>query len=195
MKEKSIIAFNKNKKYVDKLMILELSKYLDIHFKENSKSFIDLKMINNVSNKKIKIINISKFDIKGDLSTITRQVNNKSRKLYTSNNPGYTIVLIKDCNILVEIGKLGIDKTFCRKVPYIKLPSYNRLKELVENGVYYKSTYNPISKDGIIYHHFLVPVKIIKHKENYIVRYVIKEYTKNPILNSKFYYHQIEFFK
>ena len=60
-------------------------------------------------------------------------------------------------------------------------------------GIYFNTSYTKDDKTGIIFHHFLTPVKLSNKSENAFVRIVIKEYTKNQSMINKFYYHQFEY--
>lgn len=179
---------------IDRNTLLEVADTLDIHYKEGATIIIDENMIKKAgNNKNPQIIDVSMFNRIGDLSQLTREVNNLSRDLYANNENGYTLVDNIDTNTNFELGRLGIDKTFSKNVPIEKLPTFNKLKEIGEQGLYYRTTYNSNENDGILYHHFLTPVKAINTDGNAFIRTVIKEYTKDNNMNNKFYYHQMEY--
>lgn len=182
------------KGFVKREILLNAADELDIHYKENAIVSIDENMYKmSGNNNNPKIIDISIFNKTNDISKLTRVLNNLSKELYTNNKKGYTYIKNIDTNMYFELGSLGINKTFSKNVPIDKLPTYNKLKEIGEQGIYYRTSYNLNDKNGIKYHHFLTPVKAINSNENAFVRMVIKEYTNRSDLNNKFYYHQIEY--
>ena len=186
--------FENAKGSIDRNTLLKVADTLEIYHKAGTKVITDETMLKRAGhNINPKIIDVSIFNKTGKLSQLTREINNLSRELYTNNKNGYTLVDNIDTNIDFELGKLGIDKTFSKNVPFEKLPTFNKLKEIGEQGLYYKTTYNSNKNDGILYHHFLTPVKAINNEGNAFIRTVIKEYTKDNNMNKKFYYHQMEY--
>ena len=189
-----INKYENAKNTIDRKTLLEAANTLDIHYKDGATVIIDENMSKKAgNNKNPQIIDVSIFNRTGKISELTREINNISKDIYTKNKNGYTFVLNVDTNTNFELGNLGIDKTFSKKVPFEKLPTFNKLKEIGEQGIYYRTSYDANKKDGILYHHFLTPVKAINTEGNAFIRTVIKEYTKDSNMNNKFYYHQIEY--
>lgn len=99
-------------------------------------------------------------------------------------------VTVEDTGTSTQINKKGLRKTFSDNIPPSKVQSANKIGQIVEQGIYGYTTTNPNSTDGILYHHFFTPVNY--DGENGIVRTVIKEYTNEPSVINKYYYHQME---
>ncbi|MDD5979628.1 MAG: hypothetical protein PUC23_00765 [bacterium] len=192
--QETIDKYENAKETIDRKTLLEVADTLEIYFKKGAIVTIDENMSKRAGNNKTpKIIDVSSFDKTGNLEILTREVNDLAKEMYSNNQNRYTLVENIDTNTNFELGNLGIDKTFSKNVPFEKLPTYNKLKEIGEQGLYYKTSYDANKKDGIKYHHFLTPVKAINTEGNAFIRTVVKEYTKDIGQNNKFYYHQIEY--
>ena len=171
-----------------------MASHLDIHYKAGAIVEQDIRMLKKSGNNKTpKIIDICHLINDNLLKDITREANDLALYLYTNNFSGHTLIENIDTKGKIEIGKMGINKTFSKNVPIEKIPTSNKLKEILEQGIYFKTTYNLKDICGIRYHHFLAPIRIDNSEENVFVRIVVKEYTKDKNMNNKFYYHQLEY--
>ena len=166
---------------------------LNIHHKENAIIIKERRFITNFSGSKIRIIKINPiFNENDDIIANTRCAKNISLNLYTSNTKGHIIVNNLYTNIKLEIGKMGINKTFSKNVPFEKLSTTNILKKIVQHAIYVETSYDTNDKCGILYHHFITFVTFKSNNKIQCIRTVFKEYTKDQNLNIKFYYHQFE---
>ena len=166
---------------------------LNIHHKENAVIIKKRYFTTNFSGNKIRIIKIIPlFDENDDIIVNTRCAKNICLNLYTSNIKGHIIVNNLYTNIKLEIGRMGINKTFSKNVPFEKLSTTNILKKIVQHAVYVETSYDTNDKCGILYHHFITFVTFKSNNKIQCIRTVFKEYTKDQNLNIKFYYHQFE---
>ena len=189
--ENYIKKFKNASKVIDKQTLFVVAEYLDVHYKEGATFYKDNKMVHDEN--KCNIVNITKifrFNSNKTLDNLIKDVKKESKSLYTFEN-GFTLVKNIDTNICFEIGNMGIDKTFSKKVPIEKIFTYYKLKEILENGIYFITTYSIDDPNDIKFHHFLSVINF--DNKNQIVRFVVKEYGKNSNLNNKFYYHQFEY--
>ena len=103
-----------------------------------------------------------------------------------------TDVLIKDTRSIAEINKSGIGKTFSGTVTESKIQSADNIKDIIEEGIYLYSTQSEDDKKkGMMFHHFFSPV--LFNGKNGLMKVVIIEYTNNPSMKDKYYYHQLEY--
>ena len=190
---KKMINYKKSKQ-ISRTLLLNLSELLDITFKKDARVELDKRLLMLSGNNKYPIIVNCESYYKKTVNATIKEINKIAKQLYTNNTKKNTIVRNIDTNTEFEIGNMGISKTFSKRVPAEKKPTVFILRELIEQAVYYKTSFNEFDKDGIKYHHFLAIVKI-NNKYNNIVRIVFKEYTKDKNLYNKFYYHQFEYIK
>lgn len=100
------------------------------------------------------------------------------------------VITIKDTNTLTEINKNGIKETYSKGVDTIKIQSTNNLGDIIAEGIYKYTTRDIDNDDGILYHNFYSPVSY--NGKNHLMRVIIKEFSNNPNMNDKFYYHSLE---
>ena len=194
LKKELINKYKKTKDKIERDILVEIVKLLDIHYKKGASIFEDLNILCISGNNKYpKIIPITTYDNIKEMKLLIKEINNIGRNLYSNNINRYTLIKNIDTNIEIELGNLGISKTFSKNVPFEKLSTVYKLDKIIEQGIYFKTSFNINSKDGIKYHHFFTPIRIIAKGENSFIRIVIKEYTKDKTKNKKFYYHQIEY--
>ena len=191
--DKEIIKYDKYKKYVPRSFLLHIANELNIT--HASKVIVvnnHIFMNKSGHNKRPKIINID--ELFPDLSNKERviYIRQLSFELYLDNLKGHTEVYNKDTNSMYEISKSGLKKTYSGNYDRNKFDSYNKLKEIGEEAIYFMTT-KSIYNDDVLYHHFVTPVKIINGKGNALVRTVIKEFVSYKLLNNKFYYHEFEY--
>lgn len=186
---KIIENFKKSSDKIDRNSVLDYSNVLNIPIKKGS-SIIENTNMSKLSgrNKKPSIIDIGNPII---------EVNNKNRKqirksilesfIRRFNNKE---IMIYDTNTTAMVGKKGIEKTLSGAITTEKVKSMDKLDNIVANGIYKYTTADTNDANGILYHHFITPVRY--KGSNEVIRTIIKEYTKNPKLKDKYYYHQME---
>lgn len=182
--------FDNAKTKIDRKLVLDIAKTLNIYFKPNALIELDKEMLNKAGkNSSLKIIKINKFiDTYSDLNFLRRKILE-----FSKNKLNKKVCIIKDANILVQFNSEGIKKTFSGRTVENKLQSAYKLEQIVEESIYFCSSYNPNDASGIKYHHFLAVAKVYNEESNVFVRIVIKEYTKDRNVLNKFYYHQFEY--
>ena len=144
------------------------------------------------NNKRPKIINIDELFPNLSNRDRVKAAKRLAIELYTDNKSKVTEVYNKDVGIIYEIGKSGIKKTYSGEYDANKLNSFNKLKEIGEEGIYIETTKNKY-RLNVLYHHFITPVKSLYGSGNALVRSVIKEFIDREDLNDKFYYHEFEY--
>lgn len=190
---KVVDNYENAKNNIDRNTLLETAKDLKITHKNKSSVYENSDLQNKSgNNKNPKIINIDGVFTGNDFYSLTKTIREKALSLFTNNKDGYTNFVNKDTNTNAEIGKSGIKKTFNNNSSESKLNTYDKLKEICEEGIYYETTIND-DDPNILYHHFLTPVKAYDTNGNAFVRFVIKEFTQQKDVNNKFYYHQFEY--
>ena len=181
-------------KTIDRKKFLKFVSKINIYYKKDAFVTIDANMYHKSGkNLKPQIINVSVINDNDTLKNLIIKAKQKAQKMYTQNDKRYTLIHNKDTNTFFEIGNQGIGKTLSKNVPIEKVPTISKLKELGEQAIYYRTSFDK-DKHDIKYHHFLTPILICGNKRKAVVRIVIKEYTNRTDLNNKFYYHQIEYF-
>ena len=184
--------FNSNYNVIDRDILIEVLKDLNITHKDDIYYIKDNKMIRSSGhNKIVKIIDISDILTKGRLNKLIDDARLLSYYHYVLNPNGVTFVKNKDTGVILEIGKYGLDKSFRGNVIYEKLATCNKLSILLAESIYFGSTFRKGKKD-IICHNFIVPVIVLGNRKAF-VRMVVKEYKKDPKYNIKFYYHEINY--
>lgn len=186
----SIKKFRKANFSIDRQDVINIANSLNIKLKTGATIIDDTEMSKKAgNNKKPNIINIT---------NVFTDINDKNAKDFR--NKAETIALklfrdtevtIIDTNSITEINKSGIDKTYSGTVTESKIQTADNIKEIIEQGIYGFTSYNPNDKNKILYHHFFTPVKY--KGENGLIRVVIKEFTKDSTVKDKFYYHQLEY--
>ena len=187
---KSIEKFETAKNNIDRETVVNIANSLDIRIKEGATKIEDTNMSKLASkNKNPNIVTIDNlFENLNDKNAknYRKEAENIAMDLYRNK-----VVKIIDTQTDTEINKSGIDKTFSRSVTEAKIQTANKLEDIIEQGIYSYTTYDPDSNTGILYHHFFAPVNYKGSKG--LIRVVIKEYTQNKTMNDKFYYHQLEY--
>lgn len=188
--KKFVEIFKNAKDNVDRNVVLTIVNSLDIKIKEGAEKINDTNMEKqagkNINPEIITITELFKNITDENAKTFREKAVNEALNRYRD-----SIAKIKDTNTVAEINKRGIEKTFSGSVTESKIQTADNILDIVEDGIYGFTTYNPNSKSGILYHHFFTPVKY--KNNNGLIRVVIREYTKDNTLNDKFYYHQLEF--
>lgn len=187
---RSINNFKKAKRNIDRYDILNIANSLDIKLKPGAKLVNDTEMSKKAGNNiKPSIVNIT---------DIFKNITDKTAKSFRSEAENIALELFRDIevtiidtNSITEINKSGIDKTFSGTVTESKIQTADNIKEIIEQGVYAFTSYNPTDKNKVLYHHFFAPVNY--KGKNGLVRVVIKEFTKDSTVKDKFYYHQLEY--
>lgn len=187
---KSIEKFKKAKKNIDRQDVLNIANSLNIKLKQGAILINDTNMSKKAGhNLKPSIIEITK---------IFENVNNKNAKEFRNDAIEEAMskfrdamVIIKDTKTKTEINKSGIEKTFSGNVTKEKIQTADNIKDIIEQGIYGFTTYNPNDSNEILYHHFFTPVSY--NKNNGLIRIVIKEFKKDKTQNDKYYYHQLEY--
>ncbi len=191
--KKEIIKYDKYKKYVPRSFLLHIANELNITHASKVIIVENSKFLNKSgNNKRPKIINIDELFLDIPNKEIVFIIKRLSIELYTANKKGYTEVNNKDTNSTYVIGKSGIKKTYSGVYDRNKQRSYNKLKEIGEEGIYFLTTKNK-NDDTVLYHHFITPVKLINGKGNTIIRSVIKEFINTKTIRNRFYYHEFEY--
>lgn len=187
---RSINNFKKAKRNIDRYDILNIANSLDIKLKPGAKLVNDTEMSKKAGNNiKPSIVNIT---------DIFKNITDKTAKSFRSEAENIALELFRDIevtiidtNSITEINKSGIDKTFSGTVTESKIQTADNIKEIIEQGIYAFTSYNPTDKNKVLYHHFFAPVNY--KGKNGLVRVVIKEFTKDSTVKDKFYYHQLEY--
>lgn len=188
--EDAIIQFEKAKGNVNRQIIINIINNLNIKLKNNAIKTNSTEMAKRAGKNKFpNIVAITEF-FNNLTNQNARDFRNdaiiKALDLFRDEE-----VIIKDTNSVSEINKSGIEKTYSGNVTEEKIQTVDNLKEIIEEGIYGFSSYNPTDKNAILYHHFFAP--IVYKGKNGLIRVVIKEFTKDNTLKDKFYYHQLEY--
>ena len=187
---KSIEKFEKAKNNIDRETVVNIANSLDIKIKEGATKIEDTNMSKLAGkNKTPSIITIDELfkDLTSkNIKEYRKEAENIANNLYRDK-----IVKIFDTQTDTEINKSGIEKTLSGNITKSKIQSINKLQDIIEQGIYGYTTYNPDDNNGILYHHFFTPVNY--QNNNGLIRVVIREFTHDNSLNDKYYYHQLEF--
>lgn len=186
----SIERFKNAKGNIDRQDVLNIANSLNIKLKSGAKIVNNTEMSKKAGNNiKPNIVNIT---------DIFKNINDKNAKDFRNEAENMALELFRDkevtiidTNSITEINKSGIDKTFSGSVTENKIQTADNIKEIIEQGIYDFTSYNPNDKNNILYHHFFTPVNY--KRQNGLVRVVIKEFTKDSTVKDKFYYHQLEY--
>jgi len=194
-----INQFENSNIVVDRNLLLEVARALNIHYKDGSIKFQDKYMqVNSGKNINPKIINIDNIFGKDfiDRKTMSKRSRDLSLQIYTRNKNGSSIFINVDTETKFSIGRSGINDTFSthKNRDITKFNTANKLHILGEQGIYFITTQTPNDVNNIKYHHFLTPVKIYDNDKNAIIHSVIREFPKDKTRNNGFYYHRIDYF-
>ncbi len=187
---KSIEKFEKAKNNIDRETVVNIANSLDIKIKEGATKIENTNMSKLAGkNKTPNIITID--ELFKDLTSKNIKEYRKEAESIANNLYRDKLVKIFDTQTETEINKSGIEKTLSGNITKSKIQSINKLQDIIEQGIYGYTTYNPDDNNGILYHHFFTPVNY--QNKNGLIRVVIREFTNDNSLNDKYYYHQLEF--
>ena len=187
---KSIEKFEKAKNNIDRETVVNIANSLDIKIKEGATKIENTNMSKLAGkNKTPNIITID--ELFKDLTSKNIKEYSKEAESIANNLYRDKLVKIFDTQTETEINKSGIEKTLSGNITKSKIQSINKLQDIIEQGIYGYTTYNPDDNNGILYHHFFTPVNY--QNKNGLIRVVIREFTNDNSLNDKYYYHQLEF--
>lgn len=187
---KFIKNFDKAKNNIDRETVVNIADSLDIKIKEGATKIEDTNMSKLAGkNKTPQIITID--ELFKDLTSKNIKEYRKEAESIANNLYRDKVVKIYDTQTNTEINKSGIEKTLSGNITKSKIQSINKLQDIIEQGIYGYTTYNPDDNNGILYHHFFTPVNY--QNKNGLIRVVIREFTNDNSLNDKYYYHQLEF--
>lgn len=187
---KSIEKFEQAKNKIDRETVVNIANSLDIKIKEGASKIEDTNMSKLAGkNKTPNIITID--ELFKDLTSKNIKEYRKEAESIANNLYRDKLVKIYDTQTNTEINKSGIEKTLSGNITKSKIQSINNLQDIIEQGIYGYTTYNPNDNNGILYHHFFTPVNY--QNKNGLIRVVIREFTNDNSLNDKYYYHQLEF--
>ena len=188
--DKEIRKYDKYKKYVPRSFLLHIANELKITHADkvivvNNHIFMN----KSGNNKRPKIINIDELLPGLSNRDKVRAAKRLAIELYTDDMTKVTEVYNKDTDSIYEIGKSGIKKTYSGMYDDNKINTFNKLKEIGEEGIYILTTRN-VNNEFVLYHHFITPVKALDGSGNAFVRSVVREFLDRKNLNNKFYYHE-----
>ena len=187
---KSIEKFERAKNNIDRKTVVNIANSLDIKIKGGAVKIENTNMSKLAGkNKTPSIITID--ELFKDLTSKNIKEYRKEAESIANNLYRDKIVKIFDTQTNTEINKSGIEKTLSGNITKSKIQSINKLQDIIEQGIYGYTTYNPDDNNGILYHHFFTPVNY--QNKNGLIRVVIREFTNDNSLNDKYYYHQLEF--
>lgn len=187
---KSIEKFEKAKENIDRETVVTIANSLDIKIKEGAEKIENTNMSKLAGkNKTPNIVTIDELfkDLTSkNIKEYRKEAESIANRLYRDK-----VVTIYDTQTKTEINKSGIEKTLSGNITKSKVQSINQLQDIIQEGIYGYTTYNPDDNNGILYHHFFTPVNY--QNKNGLIRVVIREFTNDNSLNDKYYYHQLEF--
>ena len=187
---RSIEKFERAKNNIDRETVVNIANSLDIKIKGGAVKIENTNMSKLAGkNKTPSIITID--ELFKDLTSKNIKEYRKEAESIANNLYRDKIVKIYDTQTNTEINKSGIEKTLSGNITKSKIQSINKLQDIIEQGIYGYTTYNPNDNNGILYHHFFTPVNY--QNKNGLIRVVIREFTNDNSLNDKYYYHQLEF--
>jgi hypothetical protein len=197
--KKKINIFEDAQESIDREILLDVVKTIDIHYKDGSRVYLDENMQKKSGkNLEPKIININNlFD---DMNISKKELIIKAReislnKYVNSNEVGYSTFKNIDTGTNFNIGRSGINDTFSshKNRDVRKFNTANILENIGEEGIYLVTTSTPDDTNNIKYHHFITIVKLFDLDGNAFAHSVIREFTNDKTSNNSFYYHRLEY--
>ena len=179
-------SFNRND-------LIKIISNRSFYLKDGTTIFEDKRMQQksgkNHNPKIIKIINQNPNIVKKSLKISLNDAFDDALELYN----GKTFS-IKDSNINFSISKMSLDenynKTINKKTDKVKINSVEQFSKICEESIYGYTTIKENDPNKILAHYF---IGIVEYEDKkFIVRTLIKDYTKQHNLPNKFYYQSFE---